>query len=414
MQVNYLAAYLFLLIDHIQHRTQFCLGNFTNLPFQITNEKMRNCKLFLMVFLAWCKTGFSQITLTVSDIANIGDQVITSNVPYAGETPAPGSSMTYDLITLQPGFLKDTTTYIAAAGTPFAAQMQGANICQRSPGSYTYFVRNSGGFYLKGFVFSLPVDSSFIQLPGDFVFAMSPQIPIMTFPATMGMNLTTQSTSSRIEIPFDTTINYNGVQVQTQNIGIKLNIKDTSVIDGWGTAVFPGGEYPVLRNRHNINLSTTLELQVVLPIFGPTWIPLPSNLIPAGAGDFLGGNTRDVMLWTNGRKQPLVTMALDTLGQVFSADVQADLLVVSNRSIVSEQASFEFYPNPASSAVSIKLPEDSRDVRIREVSGKCLKEFSGFGSRADLSVSDLPDGVYILETETVSGGLSRKKLVVRH
>jgi len=171
-----------------------------------------------------------------------------------------------------------------------------------------------------------------------------------------------------------------------------------------------------LRNYHAVNLSTTLEVFIILvpnTSIG-TWIPLPSSLLPGGAGDFLGGNTRDVMLWTNGRKQPLVTMALDTLGLVNSADVQSDLLVVSNRSIVSEQASFEFYPNPASSGINLNMPEGSRAVRIREVSGKCLKEFKGFGSRANLSVSALPDGVYILETESESGRLGRKKMVVRH
>ena len=377
---------------------------------------MRNSKLFLMVFLVWCKTGFSQITLTVNDIANVGDQVITSNVPFSGEAPAPGTGMNYDLNALQPGFFEDTTNYIAAAGTPFANQMPGANICQQSLGSYTYFIRNSSGFYLKGFVFSLPLDSGFIQLPSEFVFAFNPQIPIMTFPATIGMDLTTQSSSSRIEIPFDTVISAGGTTLNIKKIGIKLNISDTSKIDGWGTATFPGGQYEVLRNYHAVNLSTTLEVFIILvpnTTIG-TWIPLPASLLPGGAGDFLGGNTRDVMLWTNGRKQPLVTMALDTLGLVTSADVQSDLLVVSNRSIVSQQASFEFYPNPASSGISLNMPEGSRAIRIKEVSGKCLKEFSGFGSRANLTVGELPDGVYILETESESGRLSRKKMVIRH
>jgi hypothetical protein len=338
--------------------------------------------------------------------------VITSTVPFAGEAPVTGSNQTYDLSSLLPGFLEDTTNYIAAAGTPFASQMPGANICQKSVGSYTYFVRNSSGFYLKGFVFSFPMDSSFMQFPSEFVFALNPQVPIMTFPASIGMNLTTQSTSSRVEIPFDTTITYNGVQVQIQKIGIKVNLKDTSLIDGWGTATFPGGQYDVLRNYHAMDLSTTLELQAVLPIFGPTWIPFPDNLLPGGASDFLGGNTKDIMLWTNGRKQPLVTMALDTLGLVTSADVQADLLVVSNRSLVSEIASFEFYPNPASSSLSLNLPDDSQQIRILDISGKCVREFGNFGRQARLSVSGLKDGIYLVETEAENGRRSRQKLVI--
>jgi len=382
------------------------------LPIQITNEKMKNRILFFFSLLAVCQNAFSQISLTVNDIANVGDQVITSNVPYTGEAPATGTNQTYDLSSLLPGFMEDTTKYIAAAGTPFASQMPGANICQTSAGSYTYFVRNSSGFYLKGFVFSIPSDSSFIQLPSDFVFSFTPQIPIMTFPATMDMNLNTNSTSSRIEIPFDTTVTISGVSTHITKIGIKLNIKDTSKIDGWGIASFPGGQFEVLRNYHAMDISTTLEAYASILIFPPAWIPLPSNLIPGGAGDFLGGNTKDIMLWTNGRKQPLVTMALDTLGLVTSADVQADLLVVSNRSLVSEKASFEFYPNPASSSLSLSLPDDSQQIRILDLSGKCVREFGNFGRQAILSVSGLKDGIYLVETEAENGIRSRRKLVI--
>lgn len=285
-------------------------------------------KKLLSLFGALCFASGSltaQITLTVNDIANAGDFVVNSSIPYSGEVPATGPAQTYDLSTAAYTPLQDTTFYINAAGTPFASAMTGANICQQGPGSYTYFIRNNNGFYLKGFVFQIPSDSSFIQLPSEFVFAFSPQIPIMTFPATMGMNLTTQSSSSRVEIPFDTVIVINGNPTTIKKIGIKLNVKDTSKIDGWGTATFPfpGAQYPVLRNSHNMALSTTLEVYIIL--FGNfgTWIPMPASLIPEGAGDFLGGDIRDVMLWTNGRKQPLVTMSLDSLGAITQADFRA-------------------------------------------------------------------------------------------
>jgi hypothetical protein len=110
-----------------------------NLPIQITNEKMKNRILIFIAFMAVCKTAFPQITLTVNDIANVGDQVITSNVPYTGEAPATGTNQTYDLSSLLPGFMEDTTKYIAAAGTPFASQMPGANLCQTSPLSQLQF-----------------------------------------------------------------------------------------------------------------------------------------------------------------------------------------------------------------------------------------------------------------------------------
>jgi hypothetical protein len=378
--------------------------------FQNSNEFMKNRVLILAALFFLSFAAMAQITLTVSDLAGAGDMVITSSVPFTGATPATGPSQTYDFSGLQPGLFNDTTLYVAAAGTPYAADMPGANLCQIGLGSYTYFVRNNNGFNLKGFVFELPADSSFIQLPSQLIFAFSPQIPIMTFPATLGMNLNTSSTSSRVEIPFDTTIN--GVQIT--KIGIKLNILDTSKIDGWGTATFPGGEFPVLRNYHAMNLSTNLEVYTILIGNIGVWVPMPANLIPAGAGSLLGGNTKDVMLWANGRKQPLVTMSMDTLGMVTNADFQSDLLVTSNRSLVSEQASFSYYPNPAASVLNLQLQKDVREIRMLDFSGRVVKSFSGLGAGSQVQISDVNNGVYLLEAIGISGEIQRKRLVIRH
>ena len=370
--------------------------------------------LFVIIF-----SGFAQpvpIVLTVNDVANSGDFVVNTNIPFAGDAPSTGTNQTYDFSAAGYSPLKDTTFYIPAAGTPFASSMSGANICQRGPGSYTYFVRNSTGFYLKGFVFDIPTDSSFIELPGELVFAFTPQIPIMTFPATMGMNLTTSSTSSRVEIPFDTVITVSGVPLNIKKIGVSLSVKDTSKIDGWGTATFPaqGSSFNVLRNTHRMALQTTLELYVLL--FGNfgQWIPMPASLIPAGLGDFLGGNINDVMLWTNGRKQPLVTMSLDTNGLINSAEFQSDLLVEPTSTLVSVKPSFAFYPNPASEIVQFQLPSNTLRILIRDVTGKVVKEQEISDTYSSLRTSDLINGVYNLEVLLSSGNPLRKKLVVRH
>ena len=374
---------------------------------------MKTRALLFIVLNFLLHKGFSQITLTVNDVANTGDMVVTSTIPYTGEVPSTGANQTYDMTSLTPGFTTDSTYYVSAASTPFASSMAGANVCQTTAGSYTYFVRNSGGFYLKGFVFVIPPGSG-LPLPSELIFSLSPQVPVLTFPATVGMNLTTNSTSSRVEIPYDTTVVINGVSTHITKIGVKLNINDTSIIDGYGTANFPSGQFEVLRNIHSMNITTSLEVYVIL--FGTigTWVPMPANLVPAGASDFLGGPSKTVMLLTNGRKQPLVSMSLDTLGQVTDADFQADLLVTSNRSLVSEVPAFEFYPNPASSSLTFMLPEDTRKIRIRDVSGRLLQVFQNFGAIANLSVESLPEGVHIAEIETSSGQLSRKRIVIKH
>jgi hypothetical protein len=197
---------------------------------------------------------------------------------------------------------------------------------------------------------------------------------------------------------------------------VRLNVKDTSKIDGWGTATFPapGSSFNVLRNTHNMALETTLELYIILFANIGTWIPMPSSLIPAGLGDFLGGNIKDVMLWTNNRKQPLVTMSLDTNGLINTAEFQSDILLEPTSTLVSVKPSFGFYPNPASEIVQLQLPSNTLRILIRDVTGKLVKEEEISDADSSLRTSDLSNGVYNLEVLLSSGNPLRKKLVVRH
>lgn len=83
--------------------------------------------------------------------------------------------------------------------------------------------------------------------------------------------------------------------------------------------------------------------------------------------------------------------------------------------LVSEQYNYpELYPNPASSAVNISLPENVRMLRLRDVSGRTVKEIHLQDAAMLLETSSLPDGIYQLEMQLASGELLRKKLVVRH
>jgi hypothetical protein len=161
-------------------------------------------------------------------------------------------------------------------------------------------------------------------------------------------------------------------------------------------------------------LETTLELYIILFANIGTWIPMPSSLIPAGLGDFLGGNIKDVMLWTNNRKQPLVTMSLDTNGLINTAEFQSDILLEPTSTLVSVKPSFGFYPNPASEIVQLQLPSNTLRILIRDVTGKLVKEEEISDADSSLRTSDLSNGVYNLEVLLSSGNPLRKKLVVRH
>ena len=78
---------------------------------------------------------------------------------------------------------------------------------------------------------------------------------------------------------------------------------------------------------------------------------------------------------------------------------------------------FMIYPNPASNIVTIQLPgEELYTIRLYDLSGKLLNQIQvdgyDFGTQ-DISVTDLPAGIYYIQLEGESVG-STKKLVVTH
>lgn len=73
------------------------------------------------------------------------------------------------------------------------------------------------------------------------------------------------------------------------------------------------------------------------------------------------------------------------------------------RSAQQEPADVTIYPNPATDAVSINLPEEGNALTIRliDLNGKVLRTiFNVTGSRVELNTADLPEGIYAVRIET--------------
>ena len=83
----------------------------------------------------------------------------------------------------------------------------------------------------------------------------------------------------------------------------------------------------------------------------------------------------------------------------------------------SDATEFMIYPNPANNIVTVQLPgEEVYSIRLFDLTGKLLNQVEvdgyDFGSH-DISVIDLPAGIYYIQLEGESVG-STKKLVVTH
>ncbi len=79
---------------------------------------------------------------------------------------------------------------------------------------------------------------------------------------------------------------------------------------------------------------------------------------------------------------------------------------------VSTSAAFSIYPNPANDVLHIASDTELNSARVYDVAGKLVKEVHIGGAFSNaMDISDLNNGVYILEIETVTGESNTSKIL---
>ena len=77
----------------------------------------------------------------------------------------------------------------------------------------------------------------------------------------------------------------------------------------------------------------------------------------------------------------------------------------------NEMANLSIYPNPANNVVNINSDEEIMNVRIVNYTGQIVYDSPVNGQSASINISDLPAGVYVIQTQTQSGWASSKLMV---
>lgn len=353
--------------------------------------------LLLSAFSLLLSQGIlAQISLTSSDLASPGDVINNRFVNFSNPLPVGGANQTYNFQLTDTEAEEDTTYFLSAASTPFAAAMAGANLASLNGGSYTYFEKDVSGFYLRGIVFPIPPLP--INIPvQDAPLRFNPRIPILTFPATMGMNHRTQSTA-RFEFDFDTTITLGFLTFNITKIALVATIRDTSIIDGFGTGNFNVGELPCLRNIHSTR--TSFKVQMFGSAFGPpSWIDVPAAILPP-IEDFY---STDILVWTKERKAPVVTFGLDAEGNLSFTDMQREVLLTSNHFLKAPVKQLHIFPNPSSGRFQLGAKESLFDLKIMDSNGRLVFEKPMLTPGENLNAENLPTGLYWISAQGADG-----------
>lgn len=367
-------------------------------------------KLFALILsgIFFCHHLFGQITLTQADIASPGDIIENIAPPFDGDLPPAGPNQTYNFMVDSVGFA-DTTYFVNPSTTPYGTMMAGSNLAAVDFGSYTYFEKDASGFYLRGIVVELPPIG--VSVPISVIpLRFNPRVGILSFPTSTNMNLRTQSTA-RFRFAYDTvvtvTIFGQPIQANVDSVEIVATLRDTSSITGYGTAQFPSGNLATLRNRHAQNISFAIRVRAQAGIFPPNWVAFPVPGLPVLYNV-------SYLFWANGKKGPVATLNVDSLGFVTDAGFQAGLLSL-NTGLADLKVKQEFqpFPNPANGWVNLGFAEGERKIEIFSADGKKIKEKSLASGESNLATTDLPSGLFWMEIQENGFQKIRKKLIVR-
>ncbi|HFA49495.1 MAG TPA: T9SS type A sorting domain-containing protein [Bacteroidetes bacterium] len=69
----------------------------------------------------------------------------------------------------------------------------------------------------------------------------------------------------------------------------------------------------------------------------------------------------------------------------------------SSQGVLFEQPSISIYPNPATNFISVNNDENVKTITIFNLVGRKLKSFQNVQKNAHYDVSDLPNGMYLVQ-----------------
>ena len=335
----------------------------------------RLCLLFMGV-LFWNVIAFGQaITITVADIASIGDVMDqrSDTIPIPGPGSA-GASQTWDLSNLG----SDVTKAISAVDPltlPCGNRFTLANIALSEPDLLTnyFFSKTASGIANVGFTMD------YLENGDTVCVIMTTPDTMVTFPSTYNTSFVSNAfgdTKSHIDFVWSV--------FQVDSARIKHIVHKSSVIDGWGTLILPNGSLPALRQcMHQTTIDTA-------------WAYVAS----LGGWQFYTAqfDTIDQFIWwANDIGTAIVKMDFDSSSM---SATNVDWLYKSGSGTQPYSGNFDIniFPNPVSNQVSIQTQLPYESGTIYDITGNVVMAFPYLsGQTKTINVNMLSDGIYFLK-----------------
>lgn len=125
-----------------------------------------------------------------------------------------------------------------------------------------------------------------------------------------------------------------------------------------------------------------------------------------------GGQNLEFAVSANGLATGVMTVTIESasVATINNAETQqAATVVVTSLGRQAATAKIDVYPNPAVDVVNVTCDADVKSVSVKNLLGIALKTTS----EMSVDLSDLSNGIYVVEVETVTGAVGVEKIVVK-
>ena len=356
-------------------------------------------QIFLLVFILLTGNIYAQITVTDTDIIDVGDVIYqaTDSIPGTMITPGnAGANQTWDFSSLNISEL-DTMIIISPVGTPFEAFHPTANICIEDEDEYIYINKSSSGVNLVGFD-DIPYPQLILPLPLNYGMSLS-----------IGPTTAMDTAMANMFLPDSLAIFITMGQAQeVDSIGVQVEIQTDFDVDAYGNVTIPLGTYDALRLKANQITTTNFFAYCTDTLFGTGsgWYPMPSQIFPSEVEIIIS-----YQWWTNNPtlKFALVEMTVDSSGNV------EEVLFLTNpgATFIQEQPLLDVtvYPIPSTDFLTIELLDDQNaSLKLIDALGKVVLEES-FNYTTQLDMSVFAKGIYYLSLKTEEQSVTKKIIV---
>jgi len=357
-------------------------------------------QIFLLVFILLTGNIYAQITVTDTDIIDVGDIIYqaTDSIPGTMITPGnAGANQTWDFSSLQEMEV-DTIEVLSPVGTPYESIHPDANMCIEIDDELMYLDKSSTGLEMVGYG-DIPLNMLMIPLP--LVYGLSQQNGPNTIMDTVFANMFIPDSLA----PF---ISLNPAYDQVDSLKIIAIVTSDFNVDAWGEATIPMGTYDALRLQ--IEETTVTEFYAYCSSslgLGGGWYPVPTQLFPS--------ETEISNLYQWWANDPSVKFMLAEL-EVDSVNNVEFVTFLTNTQISSvsnlESIKVNVYPNPTSTDyITIELLDDQNaSLKLIDALGKVVLEES-FNYTTQLDMSVFAKGIYYLILKTDEQSVTKKIIV---